>query len=426
MSPAARIEGASDSAAPAPLLLGPDRPGVVIHRPGIGAGAINEPPLRERRFLALLAVHGDEPCGVVAANRLLAAGFFAAAAADPSCPFDELRLVVGNPKALAAGVRFLDLNLNRCFKEDVIANGSSGGSGGTARCGDGVGHAAAGAGGGSNRSDGGPAPYEAARAAQLAPLIEAAGSVLDIHSTSVPTPPFAFYVPGDSGAASAARSSGGGGAASSSAAKAPSLAGAGPAAAEGHGQGQAQQQQQQQQGGAQEGVPPEAELALSLPVAYVVRDYTGAGQGLAIEWAAAAAAAAGAAVRASCVECGSHQDPASVEVAEACLRAFATAGGTRTGEPGSGAAAAPRHVVARSGVIVRAGFRWLWGGSGSGSGGGGAPPPAFAHVAAGQVVAADDEAGDIACPCAGGALVFMPAGAPRVGEDALLWAEDYP
>ena len=48
--------------------LGPDTPEVLLRRPGAPAGAAVP---RARRFLALLAVHGDEPCGVAAANRLL-------------------------------------------------------------------------------------------------------------------------------------------------------------------------------------------------------------------------------------------------------------------------------------------------------------------------------------------------------------------
>jgi len=374
--------------------LSPDNPEVVVRRAGLGSASASASAAsaaaaapKHRRFLALLAVHGDEPCGVAAANRLLAAGFFDEAAAAPGCPFDELRLVVGNPRALARRVRFLDLNLNRAFTDDTIALGQSATT---------TSSSTATTGAGSN-----PVPYEATRAAYLAPLLEAAGALLDIHSTSCPTPPFAFYVPAD----------GGGGAAAAAASARPQR---------------------------QRAPPPDAALALSLPVAYAVRDYTGAGLGLAIECAAAAAGpssgAAGAeAVRVSCVECGDHDTPASVDVAEGCLRVFATATATATAASSNSLSAdtaspsaaphhqqqPPKHIVARTGVIVRRGFRWLYGGLT------GQTPPAFARVEQGEVVAADDEQGEIACPCEGGALVFMPTGAPREGEDALLWAEEY-
>ncbi|GBF95878.1 hypothetical protein Rsub_08469 [Raphidocelis subcapitata] len=351
--------------------LGPDSPEVLLRR----AGAPPPPAVpRARRFLALLAVHGDEPCGVAAANRLLASGFFDAAAAAPGCPWDELRLVVGNPRALAAGKRFLDFNLNRAFGDEMVALGGAAGGG----------------------SSGAPPPYEAVRAAQLAPLIDAAGALIDIHSTSCATPSFAFYPPrdGPGGAAGTggSSSSGGGG-------------------GDGSGGGSARAP----------GAPPEAALALALPVAYAVRDYTGEGLGLAIERSADAALAAGETPRAACVEAGAHGDTAAVDTAETSLRVFATGWGGGGGAGGGGGGggggghAPPVHVVARVGVTVRPGFRWARGG---------APPPAFSRVAAGEAVAEDDS-GPIACPCPGGALVFMPAGQPRVGEDALLWAEPF-
>jgi hypothetical protein len=373
---------------------------------------------RRVTFLALLAVHGDEPCGVHAANRLLAAGFFNAAAAAPGCPWDELRLVVGNPAALARGVRFLDLNLNRAFTDETVALGAAATNGSSSS-------SAAATTGGSSGSSG--VPYEAARAAYLAPLIDGAAALLDIHSTSRPTPPFAFYVPADGGPLGSTGNAVTATATGSTAVNSNNATSSGRIAS---GKGAA---------AAAAAPPAEATLALALPVAYTVRDYTGAGLGLAIERSAAAArqAAAGGGsggagpavtppAQASCVECGDHTSPESVDVAEACLRVFATGGWLRGSEAGGTPAAAPqqqqqppKHIVAKVGVVVRRGFRWLHGGKD------GAAPPAFARVDEGEVVAADDERGDIRCPCPGGALVFMPAGAPREGEDALLWGEDY-
>lgn len=424
------------------LYLGPDNPEVRFIRAGASsddsaaadaggvpssstASAAKAPQQhhcdrRRRVFVALLAVHGDEPCGVAAANRLIEEGFFEAAAAALDCCFDELRLVVGNPKALAAGRRQVDFNLNRAFTPSLLEQGrrqlqkeqqqqqkqeQEGAAG--------VPEAAAGSEAAGATETAAAARYELARAAQLAPLLEGATRLLDLHSTSAPTPPFAFYVPSRATAAAAA---------------------AAVAAAAAAAQGQAQAAQQGDP-------PPEAALALSLPVAYAVRDYTGAGLGLAVEhcfeacgghdWAAGTTSSsgnsggggdgAGAVVTAlplvACVECGEHAAPEAVAAAEACLRAFAwpsryaVGGGAEPPPP-------PRHVVARAGVTVRPGFRWAWRQQDDG------PPPAFAAVAHGEVVAVDD-GGPIACPCAnGGALIFMPAVRPIVGEDALLWAED--
>jgi predicted deacylase len=58
------------------------------------------------------AVHGDEPCGVHAVERLIAA--------EPSLQ-RPVKLVVANEKALEVGVRYLDDDLNRAFPGDPNA-----------------------------------------------------------------------------------------------------------------------------------------------------------------------------------------------------------------------------------------------------------------------------------------------------------------
>ncbi len=64
---------------------------------------------------AVGAVHGDEPAGVRAIEQFLAEG-----------PVDRLRrpvrLVVANERALAAGERFVDADLNRVFPGDADAD----------------------------------------------------------------------------------------------------------------------------------------------------------------------------------------------------------------------------------------------------------------------------------------------------------------
>lgn len=68
-------------------------------------------PAGEATMAAVGAVHGDEPCGARAVERFLAEG-----------PVDRLqrpvKLVVANERALAAGRRYLDGDLNRLFPGD--------------------------------------------------------------------------------------------------------------------------------------------------------------------------------------------------------------------------------------------------------------------------------------------------------------------
>ena len=103
------------------------------------------------------------------------------------------------------------------------------------------------------------APFEHRRARELAPLLATATAVLDLHTTSAEnTPAFAMFSPAS---------------------------------------------------------PSSAALATALPVHYALSDATGAGLGLAIEYAASHGAAA------VTVECGQHAEAASVGVAAACIRA---------------------------------------------------------------------------------------------------------
>ena len=59
-------------------------------------------------------IHGDEPCGVRAVERLLAA--------EPAVE-RPVKLIVANEEALARGARYLDEDLNRAFPGDPDADG---------------------------------------------------------------------------------------------------------------------------------------------------------------------------------------------------------------------------------------------------------------------------------------------------------------
>jgi predicted deacylase len=215
---------------PATPLAHVTRAGVTRHPPppssdGGGGGGSG------RRAVVVVALHGDEPAGVAAVNALAAAGALPALATGWAC----VTLVVGNPRALEAGVRFISKNLNRLFTPAALAPSAAAPPSSAAP----------------------PSPcYETQRARELAPLLTAASLVLDLHTASAPTPPFALRPPAS---------------------------------------------------------PASAALAAALPVAYAVDDATGAGLGLAIEAAAAAGAAA------VTVECGQHAAPASVDAAAACI-----------------------------------------------------------------------------------------------------------
>ncbi|MFB6202120.1 MAG: succinylglutamate desuccinylase/aspartoacylase family protein [Halorhabdus sp.] len=59
------------------------------------------------------AIHGDEPCGVRAVERLLA---------DESTVERPVRLIVANEQALEQGVRYVDTDLNRAFDENTATD----------------------------------------------------------------------------------------------------------------------------------------------------------------------------------------------------------------------------------------------------------------------------------------------------------------
>jgi len=64
--------------------------------------------------LALVGgIHGDEPCGVRAVERLLA---------DPPAVTRPVKLIVANEPALERGERFVDVDLNRSFPGDPTAD----------------------------------------------------------------------------------------------------------------------------------------------------------------------------------------------------------------------------------------------------------------------------------------------------------------
>ncbi|MDP6942672.1 MAG: succinylglutamate desuccinylase/aspartoacylase family protein [Myxococcota bacterium] len=109
-----------------------------------GTGAPDAPTLA-----VVGGTHGDERVGAQIVEDLRQA-------LDPHPLSWQLRILIGNPRALAAGVRHIDSDLNRAFGEAPIATG-----------------------------------YEAARAETLRGALGRPAVLLDIHQTHCDTPPLA-------------------------------------------------------------------------------------------------------------------------------------------------------------------------------------------------------------------------------------------
>ncbi|CAE8618339.1 unnamed protein product [Polarella glacialis] len=122
-----------------------------LRRPGANAQG-------GERVLITVGVHGNEQCGLVAVNQLAAEGFFEQLWAEDS-KLSELTLMIGNPGAVKANARFVDVNLNRIFVDEAKVR-----SGGDS--------------------------YEESLTPALAEAIDQSTWYLDLHSTSAPTPCF--------------------------------------------------------------------------------------------------------------------------------------------------------------------------------------------------------------------------------------------
>lgn len=294
---------------------------------------------RCERAVITVAVHGNEPCGVQAANELLAEGSidFVIGTAPWPPHLLSFTLMLGNPKAFAAKKRCLDSNLNRAFTSGVIAAASS-----TKRP-------------GSHRSTstddtftdtptavfvqhcGGCAHfgYEERRAVEVASVISSATVFVDIHSTSARAKAFAFH-------------------ASSEAAQA---------------------------------------WASTFPVEFVVEDTSLIGT--TFEWASRQGIE-----RATLVECGQHDASTSVDIAKQTILRVIT---------GRASDSNPIRLRNAGSVMVKPGFKFTQN------------TLAFKYATHLQLLAKDDETGNICCPFPDGAYVVMPTEQPVLGEEAWMW-----
>ncbi len=103
------------------------------------------------RVAIIGGIHGDEPAGEVLVERL-------ADSLDPEDVTGTLQLLVANERALDAGTRYTETDLNRAFPGN--ANSES---------------------------------YEAGLAARLVDILQGADAVLALHTSHSAPPPFAIY-----------------------------------------------------------------------------------------------------------------------------------------------------------------------------------------------------------------------------------------
>eukprot|EP00884_Botryococcus_braunii_P001819 jgi/Botrbrau1/11638/Bobra.0209s0028.1 len=303
-------------------LLTPSRPSLLYARPGSLLQDVK--CAKGKTFLLTVCHHGNEPCGLIAFNQLVKEGFLDRRdEGEPwPWPWDILRVELANPRALEAGKRFLDVNLNRIYTERDIAEAAS------PQC----------------------TSYEHTLIGRLLMAIRDCDEFLDVHSTSATTPPFAFHM----------------------------------------------------------GSLEAASYAASFPVAYTLEDSSEGSRGTGVAYAALVGVQ-----RAVVVECGQHDDPRSVEVAKGVIRRFLT--GHRVGPDDLVGGRPPVPLRIEDGAYVRKGFRW-------------AMPrvEAFQRVEHGQLIAVDEEEGELLCPFPEGALLVMPTQLPVVGEEAWLWGHPLP
>jgi len=120
-------------------------------------------------------VHGNELAGLEVVRRLAArlSGGSASGPPEASLPPQpllrqgELVVAEGNPEACERNLRFVDVDLNRCFDRDIADSSSSSASVVT------------------------PDAVERRRASELAPLLTGLDVLVDLHGTNKPSAPFA-------------------------------------------------------------------------------------------------------------------------------------------------------------------------------------------------------------------------------------------
>lgn len=321
-----------------------------------------------RHVLVLVGIHGNEPCGVEAARLILqrhclftrrsTAGSSSSGLLATKEELDDntnwtiplaslsgeitIEFVVGNPKAVAANKRFLQRNLNRLLDVHVLCDETI-------------------------KEDG----YEIQRARVVYEAIRHSDAVLDIHSVSSDSDPFAIPASTDAS----------------------------------------------------------EELAQQLPVSYVVESlaHCTAEGGTSMDCALVHD------VPAVCVECGQHshvdivaraadvistflltqyggEKPSSRSVESCASAGLANEEKKDAKEEGSKDSKGPVVMRCEGIEIVREGFEWM------------KPFQEFEWIPYGVAVFKDSVRGEVTCPVKPGSYLVMPTKIPIVGEEALSWA----
>jgi len=301
-------------------LLSPENPKIVF-------GCLDDELVTSKKLITV-CMHGDEICGMIAANRLIQEGFFDSYFSKKGAQTKRLTIIVANPKGVQANKRFIDVNLNRIFHERRLRRTSTAGllempkdllyNDKVIK-----------------------EQYEVTRVQVLADEIAECDEYIDIHSTSAKSYPFAL----------------------------PAL-----------------------------DADSEA-FARSFAVDFVIEQLVKSVRGTSIGWAHALNK------KAVCFECGQHEDPNTTEIAKKLIMRFVTE--ILDGTAGT-------VLTCRSNEVIRKGFRWNRKAG---------PPKAFEKVQPNELLAYDEEVGDIKCNNPRGAYIIMPTANPILGEEAWFWGD---
>jgi succinylglutamate desuccinylase len=297
------------------------RPTLSPELPKLVFGCADESKITHRKLITV-CMHGDEFCGMVAVNELIKEGLFNVTHSEAYAT-TRLTVILGNPKAVLANKRFIDVNLNRIFHEQRIRRESAK-----------VPETPI------ERDSLFKTHYEVSRVQAIADEISDCDEYIDIHSTSARSSPFAL----------------------------PALD------------------------------RESEEFAREFSVDFVIEKLVRSVVGTSIGWAHALHK------KAVCFECGQHDDRSTVETAKRIIARFVA-------NLISGTAKAVLTCPANE--HVRKGFRYAKT----------RPPNSFEKVNYRELLAYDEEVGEIRCNNPQGAYIIMPTASPILGEEAWFWGE---
>jgi len=138
-------------------------------------------------------------------------------------------------------------------------------------------------------------------------------------------------------------------------------------------------------------------MATSFCIDFVIEKLVKSVQGTSIGWANVLGK------KAICFECGQHQERTTIETAKRVIKRFVSDNVEGT---------AKSVLTCDTNQVIRKGFRYT-----------SCAPHAFEKVTCNQLLAIDDEVGEIRCKSSAGAFIIMPTANPILGEEAWFWGE---